>query len=58
MSLTKNLKPKTKFFFHCTLEDLPNFLRVWTRDRPIWLFWGSFQYISHSWTNNQYFQNF
>jgi len=31
LSLTKNLKPKTKTVFcHCRLEDLPNLLRVWT----------------------------
>jgi len=29
-SLTKNLKPKTKTFFHCRLEDLLSLLRVWT----------------------------
>jgi len=22
--------PKTKYFFHCKCEDLPNLLRVWT----------------------------
>ena len=33
---------------------------LWIRDRPIWLFWARYrcQYISHSWTDNQYFQNF
>jgi len=25
-----------------------------TRDRPIWLFWGRYRYIGHSWTNSRY----
>jgi len=30
------------------------------RDRPIWLFWGWYQYINHSWTDSwyRYSQNF
>jgi len=28
------------------------------RDRPIWLFWGRYRHIGHSWTDSQYFQNF
>jgi len=29
-SLTKNLKPKFKFFFHYRLKDLLSLLRAWT----------------------------
>jgi len=29
-SLTKNLHPQPKIFFHYRLEDLPNLLRDWT----------------------------
>jgi len=28
------------------------------RDRLIWLFWGQYRYIGHSWTDKQYFKNF
>jgi len=30
------------------------------RDQPIWLFWGWYRYIGHSWadTDNRYFWNF
>jgi len=33
---------------------------VWVRDRPIWLFWGRYWYISDSWTDTdkRYFQNY
>jgi len=29
-----------------------------SRDRPIWLFWGRYRYIGHSWADNRYFKNF
>jgi len=31
-------------------------LKEITRDRPIWIFWGRYRYISHSWTNSWYRQ--
>jgi len=31
---------------------------ILARDQLIWLFWGRYRYISHSWTDSRYFQNF
>ena len=53
---------------HCTtqghtLSDILMRAAHWmawilARDQLIWLFWGRYRYISHSWTDSRYFQNF
>jgi len=32
--------------------------KLLTRYRRIWLFWGRYRYIGHSWTDSRYFCNF
>jgi len=31
-----------------------NCSHIWSRDRPIWLFWGQYRYIGHTWADSQY----
>jgi len=49
-----DLCPNIKVFS----EKIRRIVEVFARDRPIWIFWGRYRYISHSWADSRFLKNF
>ena len=59
--MARVIRSTTWVIMCCSNGSLHNYgwkTLIQSRDRPIWLFWGQYWYIGHSWTDTQYFQNF